>query len=1127
MRSVLAVFLVLLTSVSAAEWQLPVLGKAPAIDGRIDPAEWAGAHGFEGFVRSGAGGQKEAGLLEPRRVRAWIGGTRDTLFLAIASQLPDEGDLLAAVNRDSLRAVHDDSVEVYINPTPDAPDRVDYQFLVNILGKGGYNIHKLGNPPEDEAWQGNWRQAHGRHDGWWHGEFAIPIASMGMVAEGRQTTDGVWAINATRNWKPDWGWTSLTGGYANSGLRLAFTEQPAPSVQVRCEGHPAWTPHRQILRVHNPSNQPLEVQAGLHLFRNRMPELKVEEKLALMPGETRELAIPIEENDPTTVFELTARVTSADGTVVHYDRQTKWNRAESVPRWVVGQAKDTPPVDVQFAYYPSRNRMRLELDINGMPKEAVPERITAVVREHWQQQEIKTIDFPLAGFVNGRQEQIFDLPPLNGHYEIAVTVTGANTPEGAAVRHFERTVFPWEGNPTGRSTKIYPPFTPIEVKERQLSTVLREHTLNDLGLLDQVVATSANTGIAKPILGAPMRYTVQIGGEAVPVVPEPLQIVSAQAHETVTQAAFSAGALRASSRQTWDYDGTARVELTLQPTGETEVQALTLEIPFAKESASLIHANSDRIRAPVAQAVPDGEGVVWDAAKVACDDMIRNFCPYIYLGSAVRGICWFAENDLGWGWDPATPNLDVVRRGDEVILRVHLINQPTRLAGTRTITFGLLAAPVKPPLNAPDQSPHWWRYRYFRDRYTLLGTDINWFGNGSCGAVYPVGGDLHLWEMLARSNREQLDSATIEAVVAYGAKHFADRGEKALDNWRRHARHNLRSRHGQSMVFYYNRAASQELPEFETFKDEWTLTDLRTVGKGRGRGEIKVVPSDSFIDFHLYWYARSFEIGGNRGVYWDNFFIAPSYNTQMTDAYRREDGGIVPAAGIWGQRELAKRTFIMMNERGMLPITFPHMTSFSPLPMLSFATVQYDWEWKYSLGDVQDRFSREFLLLTGTGELAGVWPVPLNDHGNLERDPWTQRTFSAVRILHELDGHGGWGAGWIPAQAENRKALAEPILAMLDQPGLVVYKYWEDRPQPVTTDHPDLPTIVYAVPGQEALVAFVSYSREDVVATVSVDLGLGAGAKATDLESGENFALDGGTFSLPVKKHDIRLLRFK
>jgi hypothetical protein len=156
------------------------------------------------------------------------------------------------------------------------------------------------------------------------------------------------------------------------------------------------------------------------------------------------------------------------------------------------------------------------------------------------------------------------------------------------------------------------------------------------------------------------------------------------------------------------------------------------------------------------------------------------------------------------------------------------------------------------------------------------------------------------------------------------------------------------------------------------------LDDYRAVGKGNSRGEIKIVPSPSYNDYNLYWYAKSFEIGNNQGVYWDNFFITPSFNTEMTDAYRRTDGTVVPAAGIWGLRDLARRTFIMMNERQMLPIVFPHMTSFSPLPMLSFCTVQYEWEWKYSEGDVHERFPREYVQLVTTGEQAGVWPVPLS-----------------------------------------------------------------------------------------------------------------------------------------------------
>jgi hypothetical protein len=1113
-----------LLAATAADYVVPLLGKAPVIDGRIEPAEWAVAAGFDGFNQVGG-----EGLLERRRARGWVAADESTVYVAIRSQLPDEGELLTAVTTDSLKAVFDDSVEVYVNPTPDAADRVDYQFLVNPKGKGGYNIHKLGNPQEGEAWRGDWTQAHSLHDGVWDFECAIPAASMGLAGKGRKTTDGVWTVNLTRNWRPDWTWSAISNGYANAGLRFRFVAGAAPVVQCAGEGDRAFPPAVHELALANPGAQPLQVKALLQLVRNNMPELKQEETLTLAPGERKALRLSVDAADPTTRYELTARVTSPDGSTVFYDRQGKWARAKEPLRWVTNKPAEVLPVDFNFAYYPSLNSMRILMDINGLPKEAKPSSVVAVVRDHWTRKEVKAIDFPLAAFADGRQEVRVELPPLAGDYEIVARATGEGVPAGETVKAFERKVFPWEKLPTGRSTKVYPPFTPIAVEGRRLSTVLRVHELNDLGLWDQVTATSANTGVAQPILAAPMRYVARLGGAEVPLQAEALKLTEVKEHAVTAEGAFAAGALKAGVRTTWDYDGTVRVDLTLQPTGETPVEALTLEVPFSAESAPLIHANADRIRAPIAQAVPAGEGVVWDASKVASDEFPRNFCPYVYLGSPVRGLCWFAENDRGWGWDPKTPNLDVERRAGQVVLRVHLINQPTAIAAPRTLTFGLLAAPVKPMLTATGQNPNWWRYRFLRDRYRLLGTDINWFGNHSCGAVYPVGGNLYFWEMLARGSREQLSDEAVESVVRYGRPYFEAQGEDAVKTWDAHVRHNLRTHYGGRMIFYYNRASCQELPEFETFKDEWCLDDLRAIGKGNGRGEIKIVPSESYIDFCLYWYARSFEVGANQGVYWDNYFIAPSFNTAMADAYRREDGTIVPAAGIWAQRELCRRTFVMMNERGMLPVTFPHMTSFNPLPMMAFATVQYDWEWKYSEGDVQDRHSREYILLASTGELAGVWPVPLGDHGRLGEDLWTQRTFAAVRLVHELDGGGGWGAGWVKAHAELAKALAAPVLEMLDKPDLVVYKYWEDRPLPVSTGQPDLPAIVYSVPGKEALVAVVSYSRQDESVTVTADLktlGLPAACKVTDAETGDAVAQAGGKFSFSLKKHDIRLLRF-
>jgi hypothetical protein len=80
-----------------------------------------------------------------------------------------------------------------------------------------------------------------------------------------------------------------------------------------------------------------------------------------------------------------------------------------------------------------------------------------------------------------------------------------------------------------------------------------------------------------------------------------------------------------------------RVELELAPTGGRTVDELTLEIPLRADAATLLHANADRIRAPVAMRIGTVDGVVWDATKLACDDYLKNFCPYVYIGTPARG----------------------------------------------------------------------------------------------------------------------------------------------------------------------------------------------------------------------------------------------------------------------------------------------------------------------------------------------------------------------------------------------------------------------------------------------------------------------------------------------------------
>ncbi|MBV9471070.1 MAG: hypothetical protein JOZ57_17675, partial [Abitibacteriaceae bacterium] len=679
-----------------------------------------------------------------------------------------------------------------------------------------------------------------------------------------------------------------------------------------------------------------------------MPETGAKDTITVAPGQTQEVTLKV--NDQATKkFELTAQVTSPDGKVSYFDRTLTWQPVSEDKPWVYTAAKkEAPPVDFNFAYYPYLNRMRIAADVSNLPKQARVQSVQALIRKK-AGAAVKTVTFN--DLKEGRQELSFTLPPLQGQYEIALSVTGQNVPTGELVKEFERTVYPWEHKNLGKRTKVYAPFTPIRIRGKQLSTILRDHTVNNVGLWDQVVAKG------EPLLAAPMSWSVSVDGDSVPVQPERFRFLKTADNTATAQGGFTAGALHAQADTTWDYDGTMRLDLHLQPTAGKTVNALTLDIPLNESEATHLHAMGDGIRNTLYQKIPAGTGSIWNAKSVQASDLPQNFCTYIYVGTPVRGLCWFAENDKGWGWDAQTPNLELVREPGRVILRVHLINQPQAIATPRTITFGLLAAPVKPRI------PLDWRHKWRRDQYTLLGTDINWLALGDAASVYPAGKDMYLWEMIKRGNREHLSDADINSVIERGKPYFAPYGADVVQTFINHVRYNLTSRYGKKMIFYYNRASYQAADEFETFKDEWALKDLRTVGKGIKRDEIKIVPSESYIDHALYWYGKSFDIGGNQGVYWDNWFFAGSYNTMMTGAYQKSDGTVVPSTGIWGLRELSKRTFQYLNERGMFPFTMPHMTSTSILPMLSFATVQYDWEWKYSEGDVQDRFTRDYIQL--------------------------------------------------------------------------------------------------------------------------------------------------------------------
>ncbi len=1093
------------------EFTLPLLEKAPVLDGAFSPDEWRGCAGFDGLTQATG---NRAGKLDERSGRTYVGATVDALYIALVTELPDGGGKLVTDTKDDIfKVVFDDSFEIWIDPDPANAKANVFQSLFNSLGKGVYTVHPRGGAAEQPGWNGRFEIKNGFTSDRWVTEIRIPLEH---IAQGRKSTDGVWGIGVCRNWKQPWSQTSAPGSFRGRNTRFTFTASPGAVVALEQLKDPFTRDLETKLIVHNPAPEERIVKARLELERNTMFKLEKSQELKIAPGGSASLTFAHKE-DNSYAFDQLAEVTSADGSVVYYKRSTAWAEPRK-KRWDTVVEKKLP-VDFSFGYYPYKNKLRIDADISGLPKDAKVDELTINVGRQWSSEIIASTtlkDFS----AKGKQEVSLALPDLSdGIYEISALAKGQNVPGHALVKTFVRRHYPWEKNPMGRSTKVYPPFTPIEVAGKTLKTVLRTHQLNDLGLLDQVNAAGQN------MLSAPMTFTAKVDGKEVAVSASPLAFTSAQGNEVVTASRIRAGALDASATGVWDYDGTLKYQLTLNSSGGKTLDELTLDIPLDDARAPLIHALSQGIRkGPICEPIAAGQGVVWDARRLILGELPAGFCSYIFLGNGHRGLSWFAENDKNWSWDRKTPNLELVRDGKKLTLRIHLVNQPLVVTSPQTITFGLLAAPVKPQL--------WKNHRtYWSDKkINPLLTDINWLaGPGSCNNVYPVGRDPFFWRILARSSQEKLTKDEIDDAVARGTPYFEPFGEDDVARWTRTAYANLGGRHiGRQMLFYYNRAQSICSEEYATFLDEWMLKEMPGHDYKLVNWENKLVPSESYIDFALYWYKKSFEYGRNTGVYWDNWYLEPTYNLEMTDAYRGADGEIVPSTGLWGLRELCKRTFIMLNEEGMEPRTFPHMTSASVLPILAFATMQLDWEWKAGEGDTQDRFSREYLQVGTSGELAGLVSIPLWNHGFKSDDLLGLRSYTGVQMLHDVTFYDiTRNAKKYPAWVDG---FVEGLMQHLHKPEVKTWRYWDEVAQPVSTGDVDLPVIVHSVPGDETWVVLCAYADADRPATLTIDpkpLGLSPGYTVTNVETDEDCPVKDNTVHLNVKRHEVIGLRIK
>ncbi len=689
-----------------------------------------------------------------------------------------------------------------------------------------------------------------------------------------------------------------------------------------------------------------------------------------------------------------------------------------------------------FSFSPSRSKLgvRMETKDPDGPKVAKFE-----VTDVKDGKVLTTFSIPARAW----HRKIVDLPELDGEYEITMDLDGTKTKQ-----RFERRHFPWEGNTLGKSETVYPPFTPIEVagagEGAKLKTVLREHTLGVGGL------PSAIEAAGKELFAGPAKLVTDAGD-----LTGTLEVVSAKPNRVVTRSELkSPSGFEASAEGIWEEDGCLDWRFTMK---KGHVDSLVLEIPLDAKTATMIHALGV-MRATTSATLPKDEGVVWAANRTP--QMIPNFCPYLFVGDAHRGFAWWSESPNGWGWSKKTPNCELVRTGGVVTLRIRIVDQPTDISSPRTLRLGFMAAPVKP-------RPKDWLTRWNAKNYHFIATDICWFSESNCGGVQPAGGQMPLWEWMGDCYLpgRKPDLARVEEIMkpvddylkVYGP---GDQAMLSAEFRRMLVQHEEWGRNkDRTPMFYYNRSVWNHCPDWKTYMGEWMMQMWNgPYGNGPSRNEIYIEPCDSYLDYACWWWKKSFEVAGNRGVYCDNYFNMQSWNFWNPDGLGRNV--------IWALRSQAKRARQMMCELGMEPFFWPHMSSQSLLPWMSFSDGQLDWEWNMGGGPLQRRFSRAYLKLATWGELGGIIPKALMDRGGLSR-AHDRNTFVAGLHLCGMTAYfNGDGA---PFDDLVRGTYQK-------SPKLRYWNSFMEGPLPVKCSDPSVEWCVWCIPGERALVEALSWN---------------------------------------------------
>jgi hypothetical protein len=346
---------------------------------------------------------------------------------------------------------------------------------------------------------------------------------------------------------------------------------------------------------------------------------------------------------------------------------------------------------------------------------------------------------------------------------------------------------------------------------------------------------------------------------------------------------------------------------------------------------------------------------------------------YLWLGDHERGLCWWADSAEGWTLpkDKKTPVVEITRRNGVVTAVFHLLSRPATVlwknAMPRKIEFAFAATPLKPrPTWARDIglcNPAVTRQR---------GPRLAWFG--SCA-----------WA-LSGTDKYQGNPYTFAHLRPVNA---------ACEAWLK-KRMDQAHAQGQFGLAYTDMRSRSLIGEPEkAFVWEWapSRTDLRktTVEKAPFHAGYGVSSTQSRIDYDLWCLNRNMDLGMDFW-YFDEIQNEGQVNPATGLGYRDEDGRWMPTMRMFQYRQLWKRLYTLMHERGQEePVIVMHNTSTTYAGPMAFCTTTWDFEEGNNDPTARQltKFGMDYLITEAMGHQYGFAASTLGPGGKFEG--WLER----------------------------------------------------------------------------------------------------------------------------------------